>query len=91
MELNCEIYLLGDFNRDLLLDNAYSKQLNSTFARYGQQQLVKVPIRREALLDLIITNRMETDEVEVKNYGISDHMLTMIEFEIKGSKETRVC
>lgn len=85
LELNYKIYIVGDFNRDLLLNDYYARQFNNLTQRYNLSQCVSQPTRYESLLDLFITNDSETS-VKVVNYGISDHSLVIGTIKIKVKK-----
>ena len=82
---NKELYLLGDFNCNLLPEaNAYnSSYLTNIFDIYGLSQLITEPTRvtltSKTLIDLCITNSQEkVTDSGVIHLGISDHSLVFL-------------
>ena len=63
---NCGILLAGDFNR---------LNINSLLRQFRLKQLVKVPTRNNATLDLLLTNLHEHYELSqaFPPFGLSDH------------------
>ena len=69
----CGIFLTGDFNR---------LNVNRLLVQFKMKQLVRVPTRRDQILDLIITNLphlYENNSVEMRPpFGLSDHNVIML-------------
>lgn len=62
--------LMGDFN---LKNHAYKKLIN-ILKKYGASQLIKQNTRKDAMLDLFVTNRKEMcTNTNVTNLHIADH------------------
>ena len=69
----CGIFLTGDFNR---------LNVNRLLVQFKMKQLVRVPTRRDQILDLIITNLphlYENNSVEMRPpFGLSNHNVIML-------------
>lgn len=68
---NCGLVVTGDFNR------LYIKGLQNHFRL---QQIVKVPTRKEAILNLVLTNMQEYCSLQQAYalFGLSDHNAVVV-------------
>ena len=71
--LSAALFLTGDFNR---------LNVNRLLVQFKMKQLVRVPTRRDQILDLIITylpHLYENNSVEMRPpFGLSDHNVIML-------------
>ena len=78
-------YILGDFNINILTkpnEPMYRtvKKFISVINKHSLFQCVEEPTRENSLLDLIISNdtRVISEKIKVKDYLVSDHLLTTV-------------
>lgn len=83
---NKSVYILGDFNVNLLDNNPESKKLNTLLQRFSFTQILSSPTRIDSLLDLIIVKESQRDRVissYVYNEAISDHRFCVCNIRVK--------
>ena len=75
---NCALIVAGDFNR---LD------VKSIQRHFGLKQIVKKPTRKNAILDLVLTNMHDyyADPQHFPPFGLSDHHTVIVEAEVRES------
>ncbi len=88
---NKSLYILGDFNDNLLLkDNKMTKLIKSSKLTQLVNKLTRVTHTSSTLIDLVITNKPSAVlSCDVVPQEIADHDLTSITVDIK--KKTRGC
>ena len=79
---NSEVFILGDFNCDMLRKNHLSSAINDLCKDKSLVQHVELPTRvtqtSSTLIDLILSNSEEATECQVIDMGLSDHSLVCI-------------
>ena len=79
---NSEVFILGDFNCDMLRKNHLSSAINDLCKDKSLVQYVDSPTRvtqtSSTLIDLILSNSKEATECQVVDLGLSDHSLVCI-------------
>ena len=77
-----EVFILGDFNCNMLQKNRLSGQINELCKARGLNQLVDEPTRitetSSTLIDLILSNSDHAKDCEVHDIGLSDHCFICI-------------
>ena len=69
----------GDFNVNFLEESVQKVQLQLVFSSFNMRQLMKVPTRTNALLDLIFTNIPDVDiNFAVIDSQLSDHLAQIL-------------
>ena len=79
---NSEVFILGDFNCDMLKKNLLSSTISDLCKDKSLTQHVKSPTRvtqtSSTLIDLILSNSKEAIECQVVDMGLSDHSFVCI-------------
>ena len=79
---NSEIFILGDFNCNMLQQNRLSGIIKDLCKARGLSQLVEVPTRitetSSTLIDLILSNSDHAMDCQVHDIGLSDHCFISI-------------
>jgi len=77
-------FMLGDFN---MRTNALQDNLNSLLDKHNYQQVVKIPTRKESILDLIIASKLANIfNISTWETHFSDHMLVLGDYEYQYTK-----
>ena len=73
---NCALIVAGDFNR---LD------VKSIQRQFRLKQIVKKPTRKNAILDLVLTNMHDyyADPQQFPSFGLSDHHTVIVEAKVR--------
>ena len=76
---NSEVFILGDFNCDVLKKNLLSSTINDLCKDKSLTQYVSSPTRvtqtSSTMIDLILSNSKDAVECQVVDMGLSDHSL----------------
>lgn len=76
---NCDLYLLGDLNLNLLINNNYTKIFSEICGQLSLYNLVNIPTRVTRTcgtsIDIIVTNCHKIVSSGVVEYNTSDHLL----------------
>ena len=77
-----EVFILGDFNCNMLQNNRLTGQVNDLCKARGLNQLVDEPTRitetSSTLIDLILSNSDHAKDCEVHDIGLSDHCFVCV-------------
>ncbi|VEN49609.1 unnamed protein product [Callosobruchus maculatus] len=85
-----EVFLLGDFNINLLKQSNVRERLNDLFETYSFSQIVTKPTRKNSLLDIIVTSNTDlvhSEVIHIDMHNISDHQLTMCELSLQHQRQ----
>ena len=87
---NSEVFILGDFNCDMLKRNTLTSLVNELCRSKGLKQHVKSPTRitnnSATLIDLALSNTKLIEECKVIELGLSDHSLITVKRTFKHKK-----
>ena len=87
---NPEVFILGDFNCDMLKRNTLTSLVNELCRSKGLTQHVKSPTRitnnSATLIDLALSNSKLIEECKVIELGLSDHSLITVKRTFKHKK-----
>lgn len=74
-----DIYLVGDLNLNLLVNNSSTKLFSEICGQYSFYSLINIPTRivknATTAIDIIVTNCNMIDSSGVIEYNVSDHLL----------------
>ena len=85
IEIEGLLFIFGDFNIDLLLQNGITDRFHETLNKHGLLQLVEVPTRETALLDLMIVPNSSSNSLNIPSPYTdfqSDHKPCFLSFKM---------